>query len=383
MASSVQDFDARGPTAGADGGTFDVVVIGAGPAGSMAAYEVARAGRSCLLLERGEAPGARVACGGGVMGFAGSSGLLAAIPSRTVRRFDVYLPGRHQVLETSVQKVLMIPRPRLDAHLAQAAVRAGAVLCTQARALRIDPRRRLVEVRHGPSGATRTYGGRFIVAADGPDTLARSAGVGFRAGRFNRAVGIADELESADDPMTSADLVLSDAIPWGYFWIFPHGSHLNVGVYSLCGAHEGSLRSALDRFIEGDPRLRGRRRMRSLAGVIPLRPAVRLQSGGVLAAGDAAGLVNPFTGAGIHHAMLSGQIAGRSCVAALRRGSSRCFYGPRLALGATYLWLQALSGAAGAVLVLSRLVRRPLYASVLRAMMADHEVVYRIAAAVR
>jgi digeranylgeranylglycerophospholipid reductase len=213
--------------------------------------------------------------------------------------------------------------------------------------------------------------------------MARSAGVGFRARRFNRAVALMVELDSPDDPIPSAELVLRPAsVPWGYLWIFPHGDHLNVGVASLCGAHAGSLRAMLDRFIEQDPRLRHRRRLRSLAGAIPLRPARRLCRDGVLVAGDAAGLVNPFTGAGIHHAMRSGQVAGRACVAALARGSSRCFYGLRLGLGATYLWLLALSAAAGAALLLSRLWRRPLYAPVLRAMMADHDLIYRIASRV-
>jgi flavin-dependent dehydrogenase len=188
------------------------------------------------------------------------------------------------------------------------------------------------------------------------------------------------ELDSPEDPAPAADLVFRpDLIPWGYFWVFPHGAVLNVGVGSLRGAHAEALRTALDRFIAADPRLRDRKRLRSLGGTIPLRPALRVYRSGVLVAGDAAGMVNPFTGAGIHHALRSGQIAGRACAAALARGSGRCFYGLRLRLSPNYLWLQALSLAGGAVLLLARLLRRPLYVPALRAMMADREMVYRLA----
>lgn len=360
---------------------FDVIVIGAGPAGSLAAYEVARAGRSCLLLERAEAPGQRVACGGGVMGHAGSgSGLLAGLPAKVVRRFECLFPAGTQVHETPVQKVLMIPRPRLDAHLAAQAVAAGATLCTRARVLGLDARTRTVQVQHAVTGQKRAYQGRFIVAADGPNTIARQAGVGFRGGRFSRAAALMVELDSPDDPLASAELVFRpELVPWGYFWVFPHGSCLNVGIGSLVEAHKESLRGALDRFIEQDPRLRGRKRLRSLGGILPLRPATRLYRDGLLVAGDAAGLVNPFTGAGIHHAMRSGQIAGRACAAALRRKSGRCFYGWRLGLSPTYLWLQALSLLAGFLLLLSKIFRRSPYVAVFRLMLADRGVIYRLA----
>jgi digeranylgeranylglycerophospholipid reductase len=109
--------------------------------------------------------------------------------------------------------------------------------------------------------------------------------------------------------------------PWGYVWIFPKRDLLNVGITVLPsrGASR-DLEARLRAFIRGRPDLQGREIIRRVGAHLPAAPAKRVYDDSMLAVGDAAGMVDPLTGAGIAHAVVGGRLAGQVACEALEEG---------------------------------------------------------------
>jgi geranylgeranyl reductase family protein len=285
----------------------DVLVVGAGPAGSAAAIHLARGGARVLLVDKASFPRDKP-CGGGVTGRA-----LRHLPceiepvvERVVDRMVLRAGYRTSVDRTSrAPLIAMTQRRRLDLHLAEHAVSAGAELRDGAA---------VSELELDEAGVTARAGGRrarasFLVGADGANgVVARAAGLG--AG-IVRGVALEGNVPwSALEPAiyASAAWVELGVVPGGYGWVFPKGEHANLGVGGWMS--EGPrLRAHLERLARAhgvDPA--------SLADVrghrLPMRelgaPAAR---GRVLLVGDAAGLVDPLSGDGMYEAFVSARLA--------------------------------------------------------------------------
>ena len=295
---------------------YDAIVAGAGPAGSTAARILAREGASVLLLDRARFPRDKP-CGGGVTLRAAACQEidLSPVVERTVKgaRFSLRLG---ETFDRRYEEPLtyMTQRRRLDALLAEAAVAAGA-------AFQDGEPVRAVETSNGGSGSGVTvrtergaYTARTLIGADGAN------GVVGRDTATRPDTEIAVALEGnvpypGGVPEQWREFIALDVggLAGGYGWVFPKGDHLNVGVGAwkyaaftlrpklagLC-AHYGFDPQGLER-------LRGHH--------LPVRiPGSTIARGPVAVVGDAAGLVDPLSGEGIHMAFMSGRLAARAAL---------------------------------------------------------------------
>ncbi len=303
---------------------FDVVVVGAGPAGSLAARAAAEGGARTVVVDHRDELGHPVQCGEFVPSARELADLFDApelisaafdIPSNTVLRETRYMtcvsPYGHRFrfpLEGAT-----VSRRAFDKALAARAEGGGA------------------EVRY-PVGVTGVHDGRVrcadgteleglvVVGADGPiSTVGRSVGFAPERTMFRMITA------TVDGPLADEiDLYFGRAAPHGYAWFFPRAHDANVGL----GVSQLAPGTSLDRLLD---------RFRTEAGFGPVRdrtrwwvpigpPPERLVFGRALLAGDAANLVMATNGGGIPTAMLSGWLAGTVAAAHARNGTPLAEY---------------------------------------------------------
>ncbi|MCK8519319.1 geranylgeranyl reductase family protein [Methanoculleus sp. 7T] len=293
----------------------DVIVVGAGPAGSTAARYAAEEGTAVLLIDKRKEIGVPVCCGE----FNPTPAVLAeALPNapgidelfpvdpgvvqRAIRGFVVTSPkGREYEFDLDG---CTVNRDAFDRHLADAAVRAGAVLSSDTKFLGREGRR--VATSLGEVEAD------VVVAADGPlSSVCRSAGMEHSAVLAPAATCRVDG-EFGD----RLRLFFGNRIaPGGYAWVFPKRGCANVGlgVQRPAPPVPVLLKSFLSQrgFAAGDIQ----------AGFVPVSgPIPETVRGNVLAVGDAAGHVVASNGGGIATAMICGRIAGLAVADHLLRG---------------------------------------------------------------
>lgn len=272
---------------------FDVLVAGAGPAGSVAAYRLASAGASVLLVDRARFPRDKP-CGGGLTMRAVRQLPFSVEPvvEERATRFTFGLDFKHRFeRRTEEPLVLLTQRRRLDQFLVDQAVEAGAVF------------------RDGVQIGLDEVAAKAVLCADGANgTTARAAGIA-----DDRDYGVALEANvphDAVDPARYRGHVFLElgVLPGGYGWVFPKGDHVNIGVGGWA-KEAPTLRAQLARFCReyeiDESRLENVRGYR-----LPLlRPTTTLARGRVALLGDAAGLVDPLSGDGIYEAFLSARLA--------------------------------------------------------------------------
>jgi geranylgeranyl reductase family protein len=293
--------------------SFDVLVVGAGPAGSTAAYRLATEGARVLLADKATFPRDKP-CGGGLTMRAVRQLPFPVDPvveDRTTRvRLGLDFTRR---IERHMDEplVLMTQRKRLDAYLVEQAVRAGAEFRDGVKVSDLAVEEGGVQAQVGGSRVAATH----ALFADGANGISARA-IGLDDGRD---YGVALEANVPFGVVSEAEyrglLCLELAnVPGGYGWVFPKGDHVNVGVGGW--EREGPrLREHLMRFCReyGIPEssledVRGYR--------LPLVHArARLAKGRVALLGDAAGLVDPLSGDGIYEAFLSARLAAKAVLA--------------------------------------------------------------------
>lgn len=293
---------------------WDVVVIGAGPAGAIAARRLAQRGARTLLLERHILPRYK-ACGGGVP--ARTLNLLdleiESVSEGFVDTIDVSNLGQPQFRKTSPKPLAwMVMRDRFDQHLSDAAVQAGAVLRDDCPAQSIVETGDSIRIET-PNGTERA---RWLIAADGATgPAARQLGIAAAPTR-----SAAYELEVAAPPSALEHWIRAANVdvgyrPWGYGWVFPKRGKLSVGVVTAPKRGRHIRRQAeqyLDKLglanaeietVQGHP-IRYRRSASE--------PVARANT---LLVGDAAGLADEFTAEGIAYAVHSAQLAADAVLA--------------------------------------------------------------------
>jgi geranylgeranyl reductase family protein len=269
---------------------YDVAVIGAGPAGSVTAIHLARAGKRVLLLDKATFPRDKP-CGGGLTLRAVRQLPVdpAPVVEHEVDRMTFRL-GWHSRFDRTGKRgpfVLMTQRRRLDAYLAEQAVAAGA------------------EFRDGTKVDPREVDAEVIVGADGANgTTAKTLGLG---GPITHGVAFEGNAPF-DERFRGLAFIELGTIPGGYGWVFPKGDHVNYGVGGW-EAEGPRLREHLAELcrrhgIDADSleNVRGHRLPLRRDGFVPAR-------GKTLLVGDAAGLVDPLTGDGMYEAFVSARLA--------------------------------------------------------------------------
>jgi digeranylgeranylglycerophospholipid reductase len=290
--------------------SYDVVVVGAGPAGAVAARYAAEKGANTLIIDRKREIGAPVRCAEVVAGSLpqnfgmkkGSDWLI------NETHFFKFISPKCRVvkIETSPYVGYVLDRVAFEKELLWMAVEHGADLLLGKTVTNVS--------KEGVMIGKEFVKARIIIAADGVDSrIGRLAGINTRSKIGMLGSCAQHSLVNIDvDPDCLEFYLGGRYTPGGYAWIFPKSKNeANVGV-GVINPHEKDAVNVLDKFIE--TKFQNAQSIRFLAGCVPSAlPPKECVKGNVVLAGDAARQVNPFTGAGIANAFVAGKIAGEIC----------------------------------------------------------------------
>ncbi len=296
---------------------FDVIIIGAGPAGSAAAFTAAEQGVSVLLLEEHPKIGVPVVCAEGIIRHS-IEGYLA-IKSEWVATHisGAYIrnPAGEEFRINYPRGGYILDRKTFDPALAKMAEQRGAVVKASAKAVGIEGKEVIVD----ESGERRRYRYRFLIGADGI------------ASRVGTWMGISTHMNISEilvcaqyfiediqvDPQSITVAYGVTNAPGGYAWIFPksaHSANVGVGISPVKTRHKAKY--FLDNWVNKEfPH--GQMKARVFGGV-PIKPLRIFSGDNFFLVGDAARLGDPLTGGGIAYGIKSGMIAGRNCALRLR-----------------------------------------------------------------
>jgi len=311
----------------------DVIIAGAGPAGSIAAYELARLGIRVLILEKTIFPRYKV-CGGGL-----TCKIIKEIPFdiseiiETVIHTIRFSSNFKDVFSRTSPEPLLVctMRSKLDHFLLDKALQAGARVMFMEQVTELKNEQDTVQV----FTKEQHFRARLVIGADGPASIvARSFGL-----RQHIEQGLAWEAEITADPdilKMYSDTVFLDwgTFPGGYGWVFPKKDHFSIGVGGPAILSKqmmlyytrfldylgfGSSRQSAVSFRQSASCIQYPVTTSLKSWPIPVRTKKGdFHSGLALVTGDAAGLTDSLTGEGIYYAVRSGKLAAKACASSLQ-----------------------------------------------------------------
>lgn len=283
---------------------YDVIVAGAGPAGSITAKTVANEGYRVLMLEKN--PACRSPCAGYISRTINIEMPAGSVIQSKITRMRTYFPDLS--FHDFRLNGFVVDRPLFDMELVGKAVESGAEIKWNSPLVGMGTEG--VRFRDGKSS------GKIIVGADGVfSKTAALSGLGKQ-----RFAACAQYHMKGIHTLSQTCEIFFDTFyaPGGYIWVYPTGADsAKVGV----GITKGrvSAREHLDAFISKAERFCGEKK-EYITGALPVGGLrEKLVFNNVLLVGDSAGMADPVTGAGINNAMLAGEIAGKTIIKALEK----------------------------------------------------------------
>lgn len=316
----------------------DVIVVGAGPAGSAAAFYLASAGYSTIILDKQKFPRDKV-CGDFVSPIAQKeldTLEITHLPefrrSNIISRASVYLDG-NELISRSVPDVKSLPKygrvvPRiiLDKLLLDSACKKGADFLEGLKVVGLTAMEGGIMVKtEGPPGR-KILKSRLLIGADGSNSIIAKHVRGHPPLSADRIIAIRGYFENVKGPQNQADLFFDKESFPGYCWLFPTGktqANVGVGVIQDTIPPNYRLKELLNHLIKNNSALHDRLKGAKPVGQIrgwPLMTYNRNQSlidNNIMLVGDAAGFVNPLNGEGIQYALLSGRWASEVAIPCL------------------------------------------------------------------
>jgi geranylgeranyl reductase family protein len=296
--------------------SYDIVVIGAGPAGASAARAAAQKGVKVLMIDRRQRIGIPVQCAEFVAQWVSryahfsSKSILQRIETMITHLpdgtfYEIKGPG------------YMLDRSLFDKELAASAVLSGAKISIETKALGLSQEGLIVE----QGSKKEVIQSKVFIGADGAHSS-----IGRLVGRPNlkTIVGLQYEV-ILPKPQSHVDIFFHKDYEGGYAWFFPKGETANVGV-GVIPERTNLLLGLLDHFLDHLVDLRKLSSVEIIAktgGSIPCGKPGQTVFGNTLLVGDAAGHAHPITGGGILNAVVGGEIAGRIGAEAVDRGDLR------------------------------------------------------------
>ncbi|MCD4796687.1 MAG: NAD(P)/FAD-dependent oxidoreductase [Candidatus Cloacimonetes bacterium] len=303
---------------------YDIVIIGAGPAGSVAARFAAQNGASVLMLERDREPGIPVRCAEGVShnGIAPFIDIDERWIASRIEIAKLHAPNGETAKMYNNGLGYVLERRVFDTALCELAAKHGAHLITKADALDLLwEKEKITGVKYKYCGEIKTVKCDIVIGADGVES---------RVGRW-AGIKTAVRLEDIDTCVqyTLADIDIEEntcefyfgnnVSPGGYVWIFPKSDHTaNVGI-GLSGhlSHKKGPKKYLDEFVE--KRFPDAKITYTVYGGVPTSATLKeIVRDNIMLVGDAARQVNPITGGGVVQGMIAASIAGKVAADAVR-----------------------------------------------------------------
>jgi geranylgeranyl reductase family protein len=294
---------------------YDVIIAGAGPAGSTCARECAREGLKTLLLDKDPFPRSKP-CAGAVSQYAVSL-LDFTLPEHIIEKecfgARVHYGGRSIEVQSKYRIAVLVSRERFDAFLADKAVESKAQFVTG---------EKVVAVQESDDGVTvvseqASYQSRFLIGADGIHSRVALA-LRRPLPKSEMALALVSHVPADDDVIDrrqSGTLDMHFGIaPQGYGWLFPHRGYYSLGMMGLASTIEDP-----QKVLSDFARALGMDLAAVQGHFIPLGGIKRkVASNRILLVGDAAGFADPFLGEGIAHAIHSGKLAARAIIDSIR-----------------------------------------------------------------
>lgn len=294
--------------------SFDVAIIGSGPAGASAAFELSKSGISTVIIEKETLPRYKT-CGGGFV-FRGRKNMPFDITSVVDKEFfeiDTYFSKKHSHITTKRDQpiISMVMRDAFDNLIVEKAKENGVTLLQN---------HKVESISFGDIQTLHTSEGditaKFIIAADGAlSPIAKMAGWS-ETRTIIPALEYEVEVPQADFERLSQNVRFDlDAIPYGYGWCFPKKNHLSIGVGVFTKTHD---KINLKQHYADYLKTLGITEILTEAAhgfVIPVSPRTDcFVQKNVFLTGDAAGLADPLVAEGISNAILSGVLAAKAII---------------------------------------------------------------------
>jgi digeranylgeranylglycerophospholipid reductase len=310
---------------------YDIVVVGAGPAGSMTAKWAAKGGARVLIIEKRQEIGSPVRCGEGISrSWLDSVGIKldAKSVAREVKGAKIVAPnGSSFYLSEKMagnEVGIVLERVFFDKLLARDAVKAGADLMLKTSAVKLlKTGDKVTGVKIKSWGETKDIKCGCVVGADGYESqVGRWAGINTSLAPRDITSCFQYRLTNINHEADYCEFVLGSKAPGGYIWIFPKNedtANVGIGMQLTKLKDPADVKKYLDKYIQNDPRLKKGRPLELVSGAVSIcAPIDKAIGSGILLVGDAARQIDPITGGGISNSCKAAKVAGEVLARATR-----------------------------------------------------------------